>query len=284
MRWAAGWALVGLIALEQTALAKPARLAIVARVISRPGVELELDQAGLFEVLAKSAAFARELEVLPWATMSAAPIDDALRRCGSGVDCMATLLRERARADLALWVVADLGAPARLLSVRLVDCDASRVIAQEINELSARDAELAPPITQAVLAVLGEAGHAAGGRLVVEVDPPGAELSVGAGLAPDGESKHSYWVGLDEGRTRRVVHVGARLAGHEDAALEAEVESGKETRVALVLEREQSPLASPWLWVGAALAVAAGVTAVAMVSRSGERGLCMVRDLSQPCD
>ena len=76
--------------------------------------------------------------------------------------------------------------------------------------------------------------------------------------------------------------ISARLEGYETATRELNLAAGETQTLDVALEREPSPIESPWLWAGIAAGLAAGAAIAIFALRPTERDVCLVT-AEHPC-
>ena len=132
---------------------------------------------------------------------------------------------------------------------------------------------------------LERAGHRAEARLIVEVTPENAKITLDRAVLPESEARRSYLIALDPAHDRETLKIAAELPEHASRSVEVELVRGQETRVSIVLSPANGLLSSPWFWAGSAAAVAvaiAGGVAIAGALRPGFQGPCQSRR-GDPC-
>jgi hypothetical protein len=189
-----------------------------------------------------------------------APVPGWRERCGPELACLSRLLAEE-HLELGLLVSANLRLTPPLLSVQLFDAQA--VHGKAVWALDPAGPGPIEAIMAEVARLLERDGHAAGGRIRVEVSPAGASIAV------DDQPPKSA---LSPGPHR--VHVW--LEGFEERAVEADVVAGKETVIPLQLDSKRSLWASPWFWIAASAVVliGGGAAGFAAAHPSGRFTIC----------
>ena len=205
-------------------------------------------------------------------------LGEDLRGCGSDSSCLVARLHD-ADVALGLIVVANLQLEPPFLSLILIDGARSRVAGRSGGAVDLARGSLSAAIREQTAKVLGEAGFALAGRLVVEVSPAGAKLGVSGGQLAESGSGSTFV--LAPGRYTLL----AELAGYRSEGATVDVTAGREAHVALILEEAPGISASPWLWIAVGVAIAGGTAAAIVATRSSDGCLCVtsVGGACQPC-
>ena len=111
----------------------------------------------------------------------------------------------------------------------------------------------------------------------MHVSPGGAAITI------EGPIPRTHAGDLDALLEPGAVRAAITLEGYETQALEVLLERGKTTSANVELRKEESILASPWIWIGAAGLVAAGaITAVAIATAPSLGCVCLATP-GEPC-
>lgn len=249
-------------ALALLAVGSPAPMAIVAHVISGPEGTLTAIQAS---VLAASAYRRDFTPMRDDESFSRAELGARIEDCADDDRCVAERLKTiGARYGLVIVVNAERD----FLGVELIDAEAARTLGQDLASFPKEP--LADVLRARVAELFDRAGFAESARLTLRVAPPGAEVTLDGPvprvLGGDVDAL------LDPGPTR----VSIALDGHLTQVLELTLERGKTASRSVELVRDESLWSSPWLWLGAAGAVTAGVvTAVVIATAPGPGCVCL---------
>jgi hypothetical protein len=192
---------------------------------------------------------------------------DRVRDCGSDTACISSRLRTF-NARLGLVVVLDFASNPPLISLQLLDTDDGRMLASSVGEVQTGAGGESASIRKGANELLEKAGYHRAGRVLVEVEPPNAHITLGEGVDPDPGTPNRFT--LAPGR----YPVNAKLEGWLPAKTEVAVATGAEAKVKLALTKEQTIFDSPWFWIGAAIGVVGGAAAVFAVTRHPSRCLC----------
>jgi hypothetical protein len=173
-----------------------------------------------------------------------------VRDCGSDPACIAAKLR-MFDARMGLVVVLNFQLAPPVYSLQLLDTDAGRKVADRVGEVGPGD-DVLEVIAHHADALLDAEGFVKSGRILVEVDPPRAQLRLTPGLDPDPGTPNVFTVA--PGRYA----VDASLEGFAPAQTEVEVRSGETTTARLRLDEQVSLWRTPWPWVAIGAAVVGG--------------------------
>lgn len=188
--------------------------------------------------------------------------------CGTDDGCIASKLRMfDARFGLVVVLSFELEPP--VYRLQLLDTDLGRSVGERVGEAGA---DVLSDLTREADELLLEAGLVERGRVVVEVEPPDAQLVLRGGGAPDRGTPNVFT--LEPGRYT----IEAQAEGHEAGRLDFEIKSGASQTVTLTLAEETSVWASPWLWIAIGAVVVGGTAAAVVVGQSPERCLCTTID------
>lgn len=276
--------LVGLVAFAASAEVRAAdvdgykmRLAILPIVQEGPNGSASL--SAIFGAITAAASTRGGLRVIKYEEMFIASQEglvDRVRDCGPDETCIAARLR-RFNARFGMVVVIDFELSPPLLSITLLDTDASKKLGEHLGELAKTDeASIVARLDREARALLDAAGFQESGRLVVDVSPPSATVALEGGVAPDPGTAGIFTLPAGDYR----VHASAE--GWFPGSTNATVKSGEETRVALDLKEEVVWWKSPWLW-GAAGVVVVGATTAAIVVATRPQPCFCVRWQGQGC-
>jgi hypothetical protein len=177
-------------------------------------------------------------------------LTNTLRECGSKTPCIAQNLRAKL-VDYALLIAAN-GAT-NVLTSRLLDAGTAEVLGQKIEITMPLQAD--DVLEAQVEALLAAQGYEAGGRLIVEIFPLDAHISINAEQPVVGPIHPRL---LPAGLHRLV----AQREGYERLEMEIGLQPYREETVALRMEnaKPSSFLSSPWFWAGVGVVcIGAGV-------------------------
>jgi hypothetical protein len=184
--------------------------------------------------------------------------------CGADTTCIASQLAPF-KAKLGVVVIANLEIDPPLLSILLLDTERRTTIGESTGEVGA---ELQRAISDRTSALFDRAGHPRSGRLVVQVSPAQAVVSI-VGQTSDLDARGFT---LSPGSYTIV----ASSDGYEASSATTVVKSGETTEVSIALVEESSIFESPWFWiVSSAVVVAAGATAIGFALTNTERCVCV---------
>lgn len=189
--------------------------------------------------------------------------------CGPQAQCISSKLRAFS-AKMGLVVVLNFELSPPVLSVQLVDTDLGELKAESLGEVSAQgEAALIEAIKKRTRGVLDQGGYVTGGRMVVKVEPPSAQIRL-PGKEPDKGTPNVFT--LPPGN----YELSASQEGYSSATAKATVTSGQTTQVSLNLSKQSRWYASPWLWAGVGAVVVGATTAAIVATRSPSRCLCVM--------
>jgi hypothetical protein len=250
----------------------PERLGITVQTIGAEGQDSDLDPIVVSEAIQKRLSFFIDLEPTLYDRRSGLAI------CGSDVRCLAEALAA-AGLDSALIAAIDDSSSPRLITLQLIDCARAAARDSVVDEFSGDDVAAIERASSLAWRMIEKAGHRAGGRLVVEVEPTNADVTVGE--TPLGTKRA---ITLHPGS----VLVTATREGWTRASAEAVLRTSEETKVHLVLEEEGDSITeSPWFWIGAGAATAAiagAIVAVVLIKPSPETAdVCVHRGDPSAC-
>jgi hypothetical protein len=254
----------------------PARLAVLPVVIVGP--EGQASISDIYDAVNAASRLRPGLRLISSEEMFVASQDglaERVRDCGPDTACIASRLRSF-NARLGVVVVLNFQLAPPLVGVQLLDTDDVRELGRTSGELTTGE-DLGNRLRAETSVLLDRAGFAEGGRLLVEVDPAAAQVVV-QGQEPDRATPNLFV--LPAGR----YPVSASLAGYEPASTEGVVESGRETRLKLALDRSPSFLSSPWFWTAVG-AVAVGAAVGAVLARpEPDTCFCFFEGPESSCD
>lgn len=258
-------AAAALVAPGAVQAAAPLQVAVHADVISDEAVAGGLDAVGVFDVAAEAISYFADLQALRRHVMRREGLDAGIGACGTDVACIGAKARG-AGVDLVLVTVVNLEIEPALIVTQLVGASSDTVRQRGVAEVP-HDQDLRRALLDHVSAVLVEDLHPRLGRLVVDMNPRDAALSID-GLPPPSRMVRGGWLvepGLHE--------VLATAPDHRDASAVADVPAGGEVTLSLALEPESSWVRSPWLWIAVGVVVAAGATTAALAATTGDPGV-----------
>lgn len=258
---AAAWA--------QAAPLKVDRLAVLPIIYEGPHGEASL--SSVIDDLAAASAYRLGIKLISNEELSiaAGDLSTKVRECGSDTLCIADRLR-RFDARFGLVVVVNLAISPPLISLKLLDTDERRLVAEGVGPLTPSEGTVSAAVRARAQKLLDKAGYIEAGRVVVDVTPPRARVVLGEGQLPDDGSPNVFSVAPG----RHVVR--AELEGYTSGQAEAVALAGQETRVGLVLEEDASIVSSPWFWSAIGVAAAGGVVAAIFATRTTTRCVCIV--------
>lgn len=234
-------------------------LAIVPMVTTGPHGALRVD--ALYDAVLGTTRSRMGLRVLTWEEVYVAResgLEARVRACGSDSDCIASRLRTLdARMGLVVQLIFDLDPP--VYRLQLLDTDSRKEIRQSVGRIP-RGANVPGFIAQKTDDLLAESGYIESGRLVVEVNPPAANVQLREGVPADPGNPNIFTTA--PGR----YHVEASLEDYKPATKPALVKAGERTSVQLTLEDDRPIWKSVWFWSGIVAVVVAGVTTTAVLA------------------
>lgn len=246
---------------------KTARLAVLPIIIAGPHGE-----ASLSSVLADvSDAADRRLGIRLISqeeifVAGSGDLGKRVRDCGSDIACIANRLRAF-DARFGLVVVVNLVLDPPLISLQLLDTDERRLVAQSTGELES-GVRVSAAIRRRANTLLNDAGYSKAGRVIVDVTPAAARVTLNGEIEPD-EGKGNVFT-IAAGR----YDVQASADGFDPATGVAVVLADKVVHVPLMLEEQTSVFGSVWFWAVVGAAVAGGTTAAIVATRPTTRCLC----------
>ena len=245
------------------------RLAVLPIILAGPYGEASL--SSVLDDITEAARFRAGLRLVSNEEMfvaSSGGLGSRVRDCGSDSMCIADRLRAF-DARLGLVVVVNLALDPPLLSLQLLDTDDRKKVGESLGELVAADGGISNALRSRARKLFEDGGYGQAGRIVVEVSPPGAKITIGEGAEPEEGATNVYLVPPGH------YAIAATADGYSDGAGEAVVTSGQETKVALLLEKDSSIVKSPWFWTVIGVAVAGGAAAAILAAtRTTTRCLC----------
>ena len=177
-----------------------------------------------------------------------------ITNCRGDLSCFGARL-DQAGVALMLDLVADLGDELIVVTSRVID-SGGEVLFQGLYEAAGAEAAVQQETERAFAAL----GHPLAARLLVEVSPPDAKLTITP--PPPVELEAGFAVAPGP------VVVRAEASGFIASEARAEAIAGQDTRVTISLREASSVWASPWLWIAAGVVIAGG-SAAAVVALSG---------------
>jgi len=273
MRWSLSLALC-LASISVGAQAEPTggkvdRLAVLPIILEGPHGEASL--SSVINDVSIAAAYRLGLKLVSNEEMfaNAGDVGTKVRDCGSDSSCIADRLR-RFDARYGLVVVVNLAISPPLLGLQMLDTDERRLVAEGLGPLTAAEKTVSAAIQARTRKMLDDAGYIEAGRILVEVTPGRARLSLATGQPPEEGAPNVFSVA--PGR----YDVRGELDGYIAGSVEAVAIAGQETKVGLILEEESSLVASPWFWSAIGAAVAGGTVAAILASRPTTRCVCII--------
>jgi hypothetical protein len=236
------------------------QLVIVSRVVAPEDARAAVASPDVELAVANAAGWFLDVTVVPRSQGRSDLVED-IRRCAADARCTAARLGQRG-VDQALVTTTNLRVTPSVTTVELFDEERAAVVANDV--VSATPDEPLAGLEPAVRGLLSNAGHRLGAKLSVSTSPAGAVAHV----SPAGAMVAGSIV-LPPGSYEVVVE----LEGYESVARSVTLTAGAAESIDMQLETSPSILASPLLWVGAAVVVAGVVTAVLLANR-GDTLLC----------
>lgn len=233
--------------------------------------------SAIYDDVAAAASMRLGLRVISNEEMFAASeegLGDRVRDCGSDIACVAARLRSF-NARLGMVVVLDFSSKPALIRLQLLDTDDSRLVQASVGEVSGDKAELSANIRKRAGELLEAARYTRAGRVLVEVSPPNARVSLD-GVEPDPGTPNRFTVA--PGSYTAI----AALDGWGSQKSAVTVQSGEEAKVRLELSEETSLLESPWLWAAIGVVAIGSVITVVTVTDKDPRVLCLVSNGMNP--
>lgn len=236
----------------------------------------------VFERVAEVLRYAPGVEVVSRAEMfgdSKTDLGRKLDACGTDVGCSGALLRGAGIA-IGLEVVINLSLQPALVSTHLVDARSGSLLGFEFSEVSlgeaapgsAAESAIGAAIQRQVAALLERSGRVVAGRIVVQTEPPEAQVTVD-GDPPGATGPPAVFVLAPGAYEVRVCH-----PGYVDAEMNAQVASATDTQLDLQLEAV-SIWRSPWIWIAAGvIAAGAGVGLYFALRPESELAICHTPD------
>jgi PEGA domain-containing protein len=183
---------------------------------------------------------------------------DKLLECGADTRCLSGELRGSG-ARFGLIVVLNAIVDPTMLSMRVIDASADRIVLEDVAPLGGEGAKPEAAIALRASRVLDRLGYARSGRIVVRLEPSDARLILD-GAAVEGQ-----------GRTFRVAPGSHELRAEQDGyvatSTRVSVSGGAESTVSLRLVSAPSSIVeSPWLWIGVGTVVVATVVTVLILT------------------
>lgn len=217
------------------------------------------------------------LEFVPDLELESAPstLGQNATSCGSDADCIARFVAA-AKLDFAVIAAAAPGNGTVGLAIQIVDARGLDRHAKHFETIDVNTSSLRRGVADAVRRSLEKAGFELGGRVTITSEPAIATVTTGqrrsvgrlATALPPGE------------HTVRIEHPDYRT--HERRLT---IREGEEQSVFVELEERHSILASPWLWIGIGVVVAAGATTALVAGRRDTvNQLCVVPNAGASCD
>ncbi len=245
------------------------RLAVLPIIFE--GKHGEASLSSVIDAVASASAYRLGLKLISNEEMfaNAGDVANKVQDCGSDTLCIADRLR-RFDARYGLVVVVNLAISPPLISLQMLDTDERRLVAEGAGPLVAAEKSVIEAIRSRARKMLDEAGYIEAGRIVVEVTPSRARVSLVDGQLPDNGSPNVFSVAPGRHEVR------AELEGYVSGQIEAVAIAAQETRVGLVLEEESSIVSSPWFWGAIGAGVAGGVVAALLATRTTSRCVCIV--------
>jgi hypothetical protein len=180
--------------------------------------------------------------------------------CGADTRCMAERLR-RVDARLGLVVVVNPISDPPLVSLLLLDTDARKVIGADVGALREGEPSISAAIQTRAGALFEAQGFGRAARIVVDVSPPRAAISLGPGIEPERGTPNVFSVPPGH------YTVTANADGFLGASTEIDGQPGVTRRIALSLEESTSLFESPWFWGGLGAALLGGAAAAVVLLR-----------------
>ncbi|MCC7385660.1 MAG: hypothetical protein IT384_27675 [Deltaproteobacteria bacterium] len=244
------------------------RLAVLPIIAAGPNGDASL--SSVINDVSQAAAFRLGLRLLSDEEMfvASAEVGERVRNCGSDIACIADRLRAF-DARYGLVVVVNMTVQPPLIGLQLIDTDERRLVGESLGQLAPEDSGISKAIQARARKIFDEAGYNQAGRVVVEVQPPQAKVTIGD-FSPDEGAPNVFTVPPGHYEVR------AQLDGYGGASEQAVAIGGQETKVGLILEEESSFFGSPWFWVGLGAVAAGGATAAVIAAQPTSRCVCVV--------
>lgn len=242
-------------------------LAVLPMVVEGPGGDSSV--SAIYDAVIRATRTRLGLWVISAEEMFVASNEGLVARvrdCGSDAACIAAKLR-MFDARLGLVVVLNYQLDPPVYSLQLLDTDAGRKVADRVGEVPRGEAPL-DVVTREADALLGAEGFVKSGRIVVDVDPPRAQLRLTPGPEPDPGTPNVFTVA--PGRYT----VEGSLEGFSTEHTEVDVTSGETKTAKLELDEQRSLWRTPWPWVAIGAAVVGGTVAAVVVSQRPDPCFC----------
>lgn len=228
------------------------RLAILSNLIVRTGSDPELSMPALHESCARVASFVSGLAVVPRSEILQSELDEELRNCGADAKCIASRL-DRAGIALGALLVVNTALDPTLITMRLIDTARGSVLAERATAVPESTA-LLRVVASEFSELLGAGNYPSAGKIVVDVWPAEAKVSIDPDAAPAQTAPHIFVVAPGEYR------VSAAADGYVETSSTVQVRRRmEEAHLAWTLEAQPAIYESPWFWTGVAAVLAAGV-------------------------
>lgn len=245
------------------------RLAVVPVVLAEPNAEVS--EVSVLAEVGEVLRYRGKLQPIPLEELLTSA--EGFRGCGADTMCLTERLGT-ADVSLGLVVLVNAKLAPAFVSVQLLDVLERRTVAQSRGPAAE---SVSTDLRARVARVLRDAGYEESGRLIVDAVPSGSEVTISPPATPEPNLRDTFIVPPGP-YTITVSHEGyASTERHEV------VEIGRDTRVSVVLEANESVLRSPWLWVALIAAATAGATTAILLASRGDPRICITAD-PIPCD
>jgi hypothetical protein len=252
------------------------RLAIVPIII--PSGSNVITMSSVFTDVLRATERRRGIRALSFEEMSAGETNATLghvRDCGTDAGCLSERLSPFG-AKLGIIVLVNLSAEPPIVSIRLLDREAKRIIATATGPVRAQTEEISSTIRDWTKKLLTQAGYAPVSRLEVHPTPADALVRL-VGSSTIGENAFTNVFELPAGR----YEVHAEREGYEPKTQAIELGDSDDRQISLELEEvRHTILASPWFWTAIGLAIVAGASTTTYVLTRKSSAVCVCSGLS----
>jgi hypothetical protein len=245
----------------------------VLPIIIPPDAKGDVNISSIYADIADAASLRLGLHIISNEEMfvaSSSNLSSRVQDCGPDVSCIAQRLRAF-DAPLGMVVTVDRTADPPLIALQLLDTDESRLMGKSVGDLDKSEGNISAALRKRARKLFEQTGFTQAGRVVVDVNPANAKISISSGVEPDQGTPNVFTVAPGS------YNIRAELDGYLASAGDVVALGGQEARLALVLERNASITESVWFWsaIGAAV-VGGGAAAVVLATRPNGRCVCLV--------